>query len=554
MIIKDLELTHFGKFHNKKIEFLPGLNIIYGRNEVGKSTIHAFIRGMLFGIEKSRGRASKDDRYLKYEPWENAGGYEGKMRFEVDGHIFRIERSFLKTNKYFRLINETMGKELSNPKETLETLLGGLNESNYTNTISIEQLKSATDDALVDELKVFATNIGKSKNSEINLIEAQESLRIEKKRLSSYIVKDAKERYMEDKEESNRIEREIQELSIRKKEHEVQIKDCVKKLDAVRHQLEADNKDSELKKAALQQQMEELESWIDGREEEIKEERVNGRLVIFALIAIAGAVVGGYLYAVHQMGWMALAFGITAIAALLFVFFSVFQKRRKQSLKELEERKINLKQIRQQYEAFIKSLAQQNAEQTYHQLQEQLQMWKDVHNRLDWELDKKQELLLKIQQRMDRTKQQLIENDKYFEETKAIELAIDQIQKLAGKIHDSFGSDLNKLASEFFARITKGKYHKLVMEENASIYINTPQKLIPIESVSRGTIEQIYLSIRLAAAKIMWKDKQMPLIFDDVFAYYDDERLSEVMDMFQTMDQQIILFTCHKREDALLIK
>ena len=68
MEIKELHLGHFGKFHHKKIPFQPGINIIYGSNEAGKSTIHSFIRGMLFGIEKKRGRESKDDLYTKYQP------------------------------------------------------------------------------------------------------------------------------------------------------------------------------------------------------------------------------------------------------------------------------------------------------------------------------------------------------------------------------------------------------------------------------------------------------------------------------------------------------
>ena len=52
MIIKDIQLTNFGKFNHKSVSLEPGLNIIYGENEAGKTTIHTFIRGMLFGIEK----------------------------------------------------------------------------------------------------------------------------------------------------------------------------------------------------------------------------------------------------------------------------------------------------------------------------------------------------------------------------------------------------------------------------------------------------------------------------------------------------------------------
>ena len=73
----DLYIKGFGKFHDTFLSFEDGLNIVYGKNEAGKSTIHTFIRGMLFGIERQRGRAAKNDLYSKYEPWENSSTYEG---------------------------------------------------------------------------------------------------------------------------------------------------------------------------------------------------------------------------------------------------------------------------------------------------------------------------------------------------------------------------------------------------------------------------------------------------------------------------------------------
>ena len=52
MLITRLKVNYFGKFSDKEIELKPGINLIYGENEAGKSTLHAFIRGMLFGIER----------------------------------------------------------------------------------------------------------------------------------------------------------------------------------------------------------------------------------------------------------------------------------------------------------------------------------------------------------------------------------------------------------------------------------------------------------------------------------------------------------------------
>lgn len=64
----DLQINGFGKFHNQAISFEDGLNVIYGKNETGKSTIHTFIRGMLFGMQPQRGRTSENNLYSKYEP------------------------------------------------------------------------------------------------------------------------------------------------------------------------------------------------------------------------------------------------------------------------------------------------------------------------------------------------------------------------------------------------------------------------------------------------------------------------------------------------------
>ncbi len=56
MLFTKLRLDYFGKFSGKEIELQPGINLIYGENEAGKSTVHTFIKGMLFGIERLRGK------------------------------------------------------------------------------------------------------------------------------------------------------------------------------------------------------------------------------------------------------------------------------------------------------------------------------------------------------------------------------------------------------------------------------------------------------------------------------------------------------------------
>ena len=75
MKLLDLHIDGFGKFHDRTVAFEDGLNIVYGKNEAGKSTLHTFIRCMLFGLERGRGRASKNDCYSRNTPWENQSVY-----------------------------------------------------------------------------------------------------------------------------------------------------------------------------------------------------------------------------------------------------------------------------------------------------------------------------------------------------------------------------------------------------------------------------------------------------------------------------------------------
>ena len=93
MQINELLLKNFGKFHDRQIDLDEGINLIHGENESGKSTIHTFIRGMLFGIERGRGRAAQNDTFSIYEPWENPNYYSGILKFK-SGEKFPYRKKF----------------------------------------------------------------------------------------------------------------------------------------------------------------------------------------------------------------------------------------------------------------------------------------------------------------------------------------------------------------------------------------------------------------------------------------------------------------------------
>jgi uncharacterized protein YhaN len=123
MKIRELYLENFGKFSDKKVVFRDGVNVIYGENESGKTTIHTFIKSMLFGLERGRGRAANSDTFRLYEPWENPNYYAGTLLIESGEKLFCINRNFDKYSKTTKVFCQDDGEELSVENGDLDMLL-----------------------------------------------------------------------------------------------------------------------------------------------------------------------------------------------------------------------------------------------------------------------------------------------------------------------------------------------------------------------------------------------------------------------------------------------
>ena len=65
MVIRRLKIKNFGKIRNRDMELIPGINVLYGENESGKTTTHTFIRSMFYGVRRLRGKAAQNDTYTK---------------------------------------------------------------------------------------------------------------------------------------------------------------------------------------------------------------------------------------------------------------------------------------------------------------------------------------------------------------------------------------------------------------------------------------------------------------------------------------------------------
>ena len=110
--------------------------------------------------------------------------------------------------------------------------------------------------------------------------------------------------------------------------------------------------------------------------------------------------------------------------------------------------------------------------------------------------------------------------------------------------------------SENIKNITNGKYTNInVNDENGLIVEIQNGEYIPAERLSIGTIDQLYLSLRISMIEEISKEK-MPIILDEAFAYFDDERLENILKYLtqKYKQHQLIIFTCTNREKNILDK
>ena len=184
MIIKELMLIGFGKFSNKSIALKDGINIIYAENEGGKTTIHSFIDGMFYGFLKPNVKSTiYTDDYKKYNPW-NAQRYAGIIKLESDSKQYRIERTFTRNKEETKVIEENTGEDITYKINTGDkgrvlqpgVHFFGFNNGIYSNTISIKQLSTKTDDKLADEVREKLVNITSSLSDEISVEESIKEL------------------------------------------------------------------------------------------------------------------------------------------------------------------------------------------------------------------------------------------------------------------------------------------------------------------------------------------------------------------------------------------
>ena len=548
MRIRELYLKNFGKFSEQHFYIQNGIQVIYGENEFGKSTLHAFIRAMLFGLERGRGRAAGKDAFSRFEPWENPNYYAGVMRFECGGRNFRLERSFDRISKHASLICEDDGEELSVEDGDLDMLLGGITPSEFDSTVSVGQLMARPGQELSETLKNYAANYYETGGGEIDLNGALSDLR-ERRREVERDLK-AEQQKQEEKrrsltQECGYLERDMEKLKSEFEEKRSAAEKVEKR--------EAAEQDEERRTA---EQARRKNGYVSGRN--VPGRNASGRNagkqaedipsrknflpgVICLLIGILGLLGAQFVQGTGLGPGSVVPLVVRILSVLVLLAGAVLLTaglRRKSGnaagaeesvsdTGEAEEREPRLEMYRKQREQLRWELTRIRAE------------WKEKKIRLENLREEEEEFL-----QSDREKSLLRRRE-------AILLAEEKIRSAAGKLGQQTSDFLNRRASEIFDELTEGKYRGIEADERLEITVWDGERRVRAEQLSRGTLEQIYFSIRMAAAELL-QEEPMPVILDDTFVFYDDKRLESALKWLSRQERQVIIFTCQRREGEML--
>jgi DNA repair exonuclease SbcCD ATPase subunit len=627
--IEKIKINSFGKLENKEYNLSENINLIYGKNEAGKSTLLKFIQNTFYGTSKNKKGKTFSD-YDLYKPW-NDGDFSGKIKYKLDsGEEYEVYREFgKKSPKIYNNKLEDISKKFNIDKTTGNEFFfeqTKVDEFTFlTSIVSMQQevklnkqdqnvyiqkianlagtgddgvsYKKAIDKLNKKQLDEIGTDrsSGKPINISISKINKYEE---EIKELEIY-----KEKQYNIEKEINDLKKEIE----KEKNKEKYLKELKEKKDEERIENEKINFNDKIlnkNEESIEKNKNEIEDLINKKEkiESNKiENKINGKIYfilifIFCLSAIA-------IYVIIKNITFSMILCILAIG-LLILYFINKNKVLKQNKKVLEKiNKINYEfdEKISSLKNEIKILEENNSEQKNEikKINEKINSLKNekekIKNKYIYKLNNEElnllfncidyneiidnvQNLIRIKElnlnTLELNNKNIIENlenlinleellqieKQNYEELKEkndkINMAKMLIEKAYEKMKNSVTPKFTSNLSENIFEISDGKYKKVTINDDEGIIVELPNgKYVSAEKLSGGTIEQLYLSLRLSMAKEI-SDENMPIILDEAFAYYDDERLKNTLEFLSNKfkENQIILFTCTNREKEVLDK
>ncbi len=638
MKINQLKVNAYGKLKDAEIEFKDNINIVYGENESGKSTILTFIINMLYGISKNKNGKVYSD-FEKYKPWEGEE-FSGKLEYSLDdGETFEVFRDFRKKNpQIFNEKKEDISKQFSidkakgneffyeqtkmDEKLFLSTIVANqekvkLEKSDQNILIQkIANLVGTGDDNVsykraidrINRRQLWEIGTERSREKPLNiLLRENQKLEEEKTKLEKY--KNRKYEIEENKknklEEFSNLETELEYLQKIKKIYEeenienekIKIKENIenennKKINSNKKEItEIENKNKKI----FEKNNEKINKLNN------KKNNLKNKLIILFIILILINILQ-FIFVKN------IIFKYIFLLTLptLLIFSILFLKNKKNKIKILEksnkkeEEKINneknnylnenkmieknneelkkeinelknnknkkidekIENIKNNYFNKIKNIEileinnLKNINEEIEKRQKKYNMVNIKIHELDFDkenIEPQVDNLMQIEEKIVNNNEKIVNLRNLDKGMNLAKRILEQAyEKMKNTVTPKFTENLSKNINE----ITDGKYANVMVQDDNGLVVELENgNYVEANRLSVGTIDQLYLSLRLSMTEDLSQEK-MPIILDEAFAYYDTKRLENILQYLAKTykDRQIILFTCTEREKNIFDK
>jgi len=615
--INYLKINNFGKLKNKEIKLNNNINLIYGKNESGKTTLLKFIIGMLYGISKNKNGEEISD-FDKYRPWNNEE-FSGKIIYKLDNNeIFEVFRDFSKKNpQIYNSKLEDITKEFNiNKNKQIQFFYDQLKieENLFLNTTVVEQDKtildlnsqknltqkianilSAGDDnfsykKITDKLnKKIIEEIGTDRTqgrpinnieNEIKIYENKINLLEENKLKKNKIIEEIKNK----NEEINLLNEEIKILK------EIKFKKENEKINIEKIKINKNiKKDYEEKIKKIENNK------INNKENKTNKKTIKNKLIIISFIILINIMIN--IIKINSIIKFILL-GASFISILLIIINLFIEKNKLTK----NNNKINLEKIKIENELNIleENLNNKNKEilneekfieeNKIKNIQEIISKYNNILNNEDIiQLFNKsyEEVNSEINLLENKFNKNKIEINTLYIEEKNINQMLDEYVESCEKIQCLYSErkELEKLNNDFnilkkclenayykmknnvtpkltnnlssiVENVSNGKYKKVKFDSDKGLIVELDNgEYINANRLSLGTIDQLYLSLRLSSMQSIINEN-MPIILDETFAYFDNERLENIIKYINEnyKNNQIIIFSCNNREKEICEK
>ncbi len=668
MKIKKIKINAYGTLKTKEINLKNNINIIYGKNESGKSTLLNFIKNIFYGISKNKNGKEISD-YEKYLPWSGEE-FSGKIEYELqDKNSYEIYRDFTKKNpKIFNDKLEEITQEYKIDKKDGSQFFieqTGISEQTYSSTIMSAQQEVILDKQSQNILVQRIANLGGTGQEELSFQKVLDRLNrrwveevgttrtqdrpinLVQNRLKQVdvVLKDSNS-HLENKEDlqekRNKILQEIKQekeannligklnmltSSNQIAKEQINIKNKIKnenqeKLKKIIEQKQEIIQKNEIEKIELKEKSKKSINKIENKNKQENntinyiEEKTNEQIkkqlnkkmktnkILFSIIFILLIIINiiNFIFIPNKI----INYFILTLVPIEIILFIINylknnkkikiiekkleiekqenQKRQEQinlldsqiqllkeeiekQEKEIqnEQEQINIKikeekqKIKEQYpniqsEELFLIQEKNQIEQLLKKSDEKIMNYQIQLNSIQFEENTITEQLEKIvllkeeQQQLQEQLNLLEEKNVCFQKTK--ELLETAYEKMKNNVTPKFTQNLSNIVKN----ISSGKYKRVSIHEEKGLVVELENgQYIPAHLLSTGTIDQLYLSLRLSMLDEISEEK-MPIILDETFAYFDEERLKNILLFLaeKAKEHQIILFTCTSREKEIL--